>query len=472
MVRRYFPGDWRRDNLKRFIVILLISLVMALATVLVALHYRRNPARTGTDAYLPIRTLSPTEAAVLLREEKSRDSDSLIGTAVESIEGPWVTILTTRYVVEIPENRQRVSERFGDVVYQGKKYAVIDNSWEDYCCRYRLKRIELEAVLGKPISITPPAEINNSRLSPAKVSFSSVKIPFYVVAETLAIALILLALYYLFTRGHFLLWLPALAAISLLLFVLVMIYSPAFVDADWFHQRIILEQGSLGFFVFLGFPGCLHLIAISLFAYVAYRIGRGLIRKKMITLKRYLCLLGGIIGLAIGALLLIIGRQYRAITKDAYDVIGAARLNLNAEALQRIRTDPALPGAESYVNFVKEGGLRPETMVLIKKIMDSRVKGQAVLHVLIPSGDRYLFIWGNDHFNYIDLRKLDNIIDYEFIQTAISSKESYRTPFWLYILNTTIILKFEGNSYIAVEVILDRQGEILSVIIVKPDINA
>ena len=110
-------------------------------------------------------------------------------------------------------------------------------------------------MLGTPISITPPAEIDNSRLSSATVSFPTLKLPSYLVPDTLAIALILLALYYLLPRGPFLLWLPALAAISLLLFVVGMIYSPAFVDADWFHQRIILEQGSLGFFVFLGLNG-------------------------------------------------------------------------------------------------------------------------------------------------------------------------------------------------------------------------
>lgn len=71
----------------------------------------------------------------------------------------------------------------------------------------------------------------------------------------LLIALALVAFYAIFARTHFLLWLPLCAALQLVLMIIVSLYSPAFFDADFFHQRIVIEDLLLVLFAPLDWLG-------------------------------------------------------------------------------------------------------------------------------------------------------------------------------------------------------------------------
>lgn len=195
----------------RSLRVVLVAFVVSAALVLIALAARQEGKRTATDAYLPMRTLTIEEAAFLVRA----------GTAIAEIGDRDVVLATRNYVLRGDDGKLRAESA----------------TWESYCSTYRVARAPLERALGRRLLAS------ELRPLPDPVAFSSDRVPLYVATEIAFLtawlaggALLLQAL-----RRHWLAMLPVLWLLTLVPLFFVAWYSPAYVDADLFHQRVVLE---------------------------------------------------------------------------------------------------------------------------------------------------------------------------------------------------------------------------------------
>ncbi len=202
-----------------------VSLIVATATVLFALHYRQEPERTGSDAYLPIRTLTPIEAAAIFTASSKRKPNSSESVVITDITDNNITILTRNYVIPVNSPNQKIPESYAGVTIQGKSFRVVSNSWENYVCEYEVDRLALEDILGHQLSETKISDFNKNRFNADKISFSSKNIRLYVLSEIAVISTLLFLITQIFTRVHFLLWLHAIPVIDLK-FSRLCLYTP------------------------------------------------------------------------------------------------------------------------------------------------------------------------------------------------------------------------------------------------------
>jgi hypothetical protein len=186
----------------------LIAFAVATALVLVALPLRQEGSRTATDAYIPLRQLTAAEATLLLRADRA---------VLVSMDALTVELATRAYV--LPPDR------------------ILDATWENYCSLYRLERRALEAALGRRV------RADELRPLPGPVSFSPDRVVFYAVVEIVFLTCWITALVFVMRRvrraGAIV---PVLFALLMTPLLFVLFYSPAYADADAFHQRIVLEE--------------------------------------------------------------------------------------------------------------------------------------------------------------------------------------------------------------------------------------
>jgi len=261
---------------KRWLVLILFPFLLSAALVTTALFFRQTPHRSGTDAYLPIRALSAIEGAALLKAEDTRKPSDYSRTVVTGVDEGYVRILTRDYPIQVAAPTETVPESHGSVTVAGQTFRLVSNSWESYVSFYKIPRKPLEALVGRTLSVTSIEERNRSRFNEDKVSFSSEKVLQYAITEVIVLSSLLFVVAAVFTKCHWLLWLPGVAGTEFSLFLFVRVYSPAFMDADWFHQRIVIEDiaGLLMFPLTILFPAALFLVPASVlgwFAVVAQR---------------------------------------------------------------------------------------------------------------------------------------------------------------------------------------------------------
>jgi hypothetical protein len=197
------------------------SMLLASATVLLALPERQTGSRSATDAFIPFRNLTVQEAVVLLTRPAIRKD-----TAISELTDTTVVLKTRRYVFSL----------------DGKLLTTHAN-WSSYASRYRLQRLELEHALGR--RLTPDAA-ELTMFANSKVSFDSALIPVYIVAEIMFLTVWFAVFGFAVLRLRRLslalpfTWLWLLAPQTF-----VFVYSPAFFDADWFFQRVVVERIAL-----------------------------------------------------------------------------------------------------------------------------------------------------------------------------------------------------------------------------------
>jgi hypothetical protein len=223
------------------------SAIVSTVLVLSFIPMRWEGERTATDAYIPLRPLTPAEAAALLRH--SAKDTSRGRTAVVELDEATALVATTVYLVkrEVPPSDECRAENHvtvGDTTYE-----VCSASWESFSTLHEIDRRGLENELGRSLN---DADVDSTFLDKWPSSFSSYLLPLYAIVEILFLTVLLsatlLGLSRLRRRTAVL---PFLAVACALPTVFTLVYSPAFLDADWFHQRIAIE--SVGLYSMLAF---------------------------------------------------------------------------------------------------------------------------------------------------------------------------------------------------------------------------
>lgn len=439
-------------------------MAIAVAVVGIALPFRQKADRSATDAWLPMRSLTPHEAAALLAAEVNRSTNRYAGTIVERLTPADAVLLTRWYVVEAPAPDTPLPESCGPLGIDGRHFELVSASWENCVSRYRVPREPLERLLGRPLAAATPEERTAEGFDDDRVSFSSDLVWLYFVAEVLLISLVLIALYATFARAHFLLWLPLCTALQIAGLVIVALYSPAFFDADFFHQRIVIEDVALiplTPLTWLGTVG-VGLPVLSLLAYVLLRLGRLLEARKIVALRRYAVIVGGVIGLGLSVLLVAEAVRHAKQAAAAERLIASVRDTCTPARIRPVVEFLERTGLADYENFIK-GELAPDGVrAAVRDVLAPRRAGDPVLRVLLPFRDRFIFLWANDVFTYADVRPLRGIIDGERIEPAAASGRPWRTGFGLYLWNR---LQGTSTETLHVAVTTNEAGAVAVVIV-------
>jgi len=360
----------------------LLAFAVSCTIVLTALPGRREAVRTATDAYIAMRPLTAAEAAFLIGTD----------AATVTIDGADAMLLTSSYVVRDADG----------------SFRSVSASWENYRSVYRVRRDAVEAVLRRPIRSYP------LRMPADRVSFSSDHVPWYVVVEIgfLTAWMTVLALVLRRIRRISAL-LPVLWLFLIVPMLFVRFYSPAFLDTDFFHQRVVLETIALWALVAaspLTVPAGVSLVVWIVLA-IAERIGPNA--------RRYAV-----------ATMMVAGLAFAGFLYGAWRV-EASRCEADLEsALGRLRRQPWMSALER--NHGSLGGdlfgarciaametCRAAASVVTAQGEDPRRE----LIVVVPNfggREELLFLWRNQ-FPYADLRSmrdLDNLTDGDALASA------------------------------------------------------
>jgi len=201
--------------MKRIFLTYIVSLIVATAIVFLSLHFRQEPKRTGPDAYVPIRTLTPIEAAAIFIANSKRKPDSYATIIITDITEINIVILTRNYVIPVTSLNQKIPESYDGVTIQGKSFRIVSNSWGNYVCQYVVDRLALEDILGYRLSKTKISDVEKNGFNKDKISFSSKNIWIYVISEIIAISVLLTLIIQIFARLHFLLWFPCVTVLDI-----------------------------------------------------------------------------------------------------------------------------------------------------------------------------------------------------------------------------------------------------------------
>ncbi|WNG55095.1 hypothetical protein F0U59_10130 [Archangium gephyra] len=211
---------------------LLLAFPVALLFVVALVPLRWEGARTAYDAYHPLRAPTAPEAAALL---SSFLGNGRPGAALVRMDADTVVLRTVFYLLPEAEG----SERARVVTWAGRRYGLISANWSSACSEHRLDRASLEKELGRPLT---DADVDPSFLADRPVSFASHWLPLYVLVEVGFLTLLLGSLLFFLSRMGSRWWvIPGVTAHVLPVLFLVPVYSPAFIDADNFHQRVAVE---------------------------------------------------------------------------------------------------------------------------------------------------------------------------------------------------------------------------------------
>jgi len=278
----------------------MILVVIATVIVFVSLSFRQEPLRTPINAYISMRTLSPMEVAALLTFD---ENNKTLNNIIHKINDKHIVLLTRNYVIPIDDSKKDTFDK--SVVVKGKGYRVVNNSWEDYLCQYRVERFPLEKILGHSLFLTPKSEIVKNKFDVSRISFSSDDIWVYVVIEILLISSLIGLIFYILLSVNFLLWIPYFVLIDFALFLFILWYSPAFFDGDFFYQRIVIENFPL-YFIDYG----LILALVSLFLFLFYKAEQSLKKENIFTRLHYHPMIRTIIIIGVSTIIFYIMNTY------------------------------------------------------------------------------------------------------------------------------------------------------------------
>lgn len=208
-----------------------ICFALAVALVLAAVPRRQVASRIATEAWIPMRTLTPPEAAVLLTSGRG----SLARIGADSVD-----LVTRDYLVPLGSFGAE-SPSYQDVLTRGgRSWRLSAAGWNGYSLRYRLARRPLERELaGRPLAafVEPAAAAR-------PISFDSRLLALYAVIEMALLWAAFLLAWTIARRvrpSH--LVPPALLLLACGWLVTVNWYAPAHFDADAFFQRWVVEEG-------------------------------------------------------------------------------------------------------------------------------------------------------------------------------------------------------------------------------------
>jgi hypothetical protein len=217
----------------RFRRILLAMFVVSIGLVAIHIPLRWHGGRTAQNADIPLRPLTPLEAAALL--SGGSDGEKLAG--VVRLTESEVTVRTRVYPLVSDVSLGECSRR---ATYRNTIYQICSSSWEGYHNVHVVSRGALEKELGRRLT---EQDLMPDYLADSIASFASNRLPLYFATEVAFLTAWFTGLFSLLRRIRNPLLVPpvvTVAGIGALLFVPY--YSPAFIDADWFYQRIALEE--------------------------------------------------------------------------------------------------------------------------------------------------------------------------------------------------------------------------------------
>lgn len=198
------------------------AFVVSLLAVGLTAFSRWNGGGGITEWYVPLRSLTAEEVAYLM----NADEAWVIG-----IEDTSVRIATQSFV------------RYFSVTGEGAAFIrrdIAPATFSSFYSEYTVNREELERILERGLTAQ---NIQSEKIAGLRVSFRASDVPWYVFTETLVIAgaLIFLVVAYQHLPSRLMLGYPlTIVCVSYLWFLFY--YAPALVDADYFYQRVLLEQ--------------------------------------------------------------------------------------------------------------------------------------------------------------------------------------------------------------------------------------
>jgi hypothetical protein len=304
----------------------------------------------------------------------------------------------------------------------GDIYEVTLASWESFSTVHDVDRRQLEAELDRAITAD---DVQPGFLAKHPSSYSSSWLPFYAVIEVLFLTYLLSAAAIALQRLRPTAVLPALCVLFATPLPFVFVYSPAFVDADWFYQRIVLETAGL---YCIGLSGLLaRPAAVSLVLWGALRTAERFADRRKASSESYrrrtLVALGVVAVLLLG-LAMIHRHQEVAGCERALNAVGA---RLDPAVLTTIADDSALQ--QRSVNFLEPRVDSPGTAAIEALLRESEHDRDYEIRLFIPAReDDVLFLWRST-FVYADVRTLSaNIIDYETIMDIQRTGQAQHEP--------------------------------------------
>lgn len=433
LVRR-FPALW-------------ITLVLAMALVAITVPRRQKAVRTATEAWIPMRNLTPPEAAVLLEH----------GKPLARIGADTVDLVTDVYLVPMPS-----SEPGDDLVRRGgKTWQTVAAGWNGYSLSYRLDRAPLERELGG----RPLAAFLDPKARAVPLSFQSERLPLYAAFEVvlLWVTLLLLWLIVRFLRPRLLIA-PALLLLTSGFIKLINGYAPALFDADFFFQRWAVEPAAL-VFAGLWLP-LLWASAFSLLSLLALLILRQARRGEERPAGRAAAAWAPLV------LLLVTGSaaHWRATAQerhaldtmtgalhfdDAETVLGEAR-SLHRQTGNNVKLDLAHlpPHLRRFVTDAFAG-------------MPTVPEGGS--QVLLPiEGEDYLFLWRRPTFTFMDFRQPVSQIGQPEIDIMRETHKPYASGFFAQVHDLALrgtADRFNGRP------LLDGNGRLRALVYVERSVR-
>jgi hypothetical protein len=427
--------------------ILLTTFIVSVGLVAIHLPLRWQGGRTAQNADIPLRPMTPLEAAALL--SGGSDGERLAG--VVRLTASEVTVRTRVYPLVSDVSLGECSRR---ATYRNTIYQICSSSWEGYHNVHVVSRGALEKELGRRLT---ERDLTPDYLGDSIASFASNRLPLYFATEVAFLTAWLTGLISLLRRIRNPLLVPPLVSVAgmgALLFVPY--YSPAFIDADWFYQRIALEEviggrGPLGLSFLAVMVVAVPLTALCLPLYALTLAVRGLRRVSGLTATRVWMAVTGVLIAALSTELGVEYQRYWAERQRTVEALNRFESALGARALTVLKTDPAL--TKQGVEFLKSRALAPSAEATTESIVSAAGPAQEG-RVFIPlDGGWYAFLWTNAHFKYGDVRQLrgtdgTEVNDYDVVEHLVRTGEPYETSFWQYLGSTYLAGRaFNGTEH-------------------------
>jgi hypothetical protein len=374
--------------------------------VLAAVPRRQEASRIDTEARIPMRALTPPEAAALLVGGRAR---------LARIDAGTVDLVSRDYLVPLAPgdpSPERVLTR------GSRSWHHLAASWDGYSLRYRLARGALERELaGRPL-----ADFHDPAAAAEPISFDSGRLALYAVFEVAVLWATFLLAWTIARRVRPLhLLAPAFLLLAVGYLATVTWYSPAFFDADFFYQRWVVEEG----FYYLVPIGAVLLPAavLSLLGLLTVGLLRLARRGRPPGPRQRLAA-----SWAPAALLVLAGAGVHGLawTKDTR-TLGTLTTALSLEGTAWLAEARALRGRVEPHQRLTTSQLPPRLRAVAERALavhpEPGAPGDVDTCVLLGiGGGEYLFLWRSPSFTYLDFRTLGAIIGGDEIRTMLSAR--------------------------------------------------
>lgn len=148
-------------------------------------------------------------------------------------------------------------------------------------------------------------------------------------------------------------------------------------------------------------------------------------------------------------------RIRKAHERSAFKWLDELETKLNDSFIEEIKRDHQAEKANSESRI-------PISAAAHSLLSDARIKGDNAIRIYVPlnNGD-YIFLWGNDRFEYCDIRKMVRKgmeeINQEFIDTLIASGGTHQTGFYSIL----------WSPYMAGRVLKDKVGTVKAICVIN-----